>query len=49
MQVLYKAVYSTIKGTLLRRPMMQKLHLFPDDASAFFFFDMSHRKTFTLS
>lgn len=30
-RVLYKAVYSTIKGTLLRRPMMQKLHLFPDD------------------
>lgn len=31
-QVMYKSVYSVIKGTLLRRPMMQKLHLFPDDA-----------------
>jgi large subunit ribosomal protein L13 len=30
-RVLYKAVYSTVKGTLLRRPMMEKLHLFPDE------------------
>jgi large subunit ribosomal protein L13 len=30
-KVLYQAVYSTIKGTLLRRPRMSKLHLFPDE------------------
>jgi len=29
--VLYKAVYSRMKGTLLRRPRMAKLHLFPDE------------------
>jgi len=30
-KVLYNAVYSTMKGTLLRRPRMAKLHLFPDE------------------
>lgn len=30
-RILYKTVYSNIKGTLLRRPMMQKLHLFADE------------------
>lgn len=30
-RVLWKQVYSTMKGTLLRRPMMQRLHLFPGE------------------
>jgi len=35
MQILEKTVYSTMKGTLLRRPRMEKLHLFPDEVIYF--------------
>jgi len=30
-RILYKAVYNSMKGTLLRRPRMAKLHLYPDE------------------
>jgi len=30
-RILYKAVYHSMKGTLLRRPRMAKLHLYPDE------------------
>ena len=34
---MYRSVYSALKGTLLRRPMMQKLHLFPDDVRSLWY------------
>ena len=33
-QVLHKQIYNTMKGNLLRRPILARLHLYPDEVGS---------------